>query len=257
MAIKLKTDKAIELYKSSGGTIGFEDSLRDVFDYASKDKRITDKKQLAYLLATARKESDYSLQRWESDYLCGKQGVAYQDKPCQKALDYYRSTTGGKKNYYTLGTDDKGLPYFGRGLIQLTGKSNYDYYGKKVGVNLVKNADKALQNKISYDIAVEYLMEKRGGAYADGNRKRSTFDLVSDDGNFSLARKSVKGSSSGWQEVKDIYDKWLNILNNPQVKVKEVSTVGSAGIGGKLLLGTFILLMIGGSIYAIRYKNKN
>jgi predicted chitinase len=256
MAIKLKTDKAIELYKGSGGTIGFEDSLRDVFDYASKDKRITNKKQLAYLLATARKESDYSLQRWESDYLCGKQGVAYQDKPCQKALDYYRSTTGGKKDYYTLGTDDKGLPYFGRGLIQLTGKSNYDYYGKKVGVNLVKNADKALQNKTSYDIAVEYLMEKRGGAYADGNRKRSTFDLVS-DGNFSLARKSVKGSSSGWQEVKDIYDKWLNILNNPQVKVKEVSTGGSAGIGGKLLLGTFILLMIGGSIYAIRYKNKN
>ncbi len=187
--------------------------------------------------------------------MCGKQGVAYQDKPCQKALDYYRSTTGGKKDYYTLGTDDKGLPYFGRGLIQLTGKSNYDYYGKKVGVNLVKNADKALQNKTSYDIAVEYLTEKRGGIYADGNRKRSTFDLVS-DGNFSLARKSVKGSSSGWQDVKDIYDKWLNILNNPQVKVKEVSTGGSAGIGGKLLLGTFVLLIIGGGIYALKYIKK-
>jgi predicted chitinase len=255
MAIKLKTDKAIELYKSSGGTIGFEDSLRDVFDYASKDKRITNKKQLAYLLATARKESDYSLQRWEADYLCGKQGVAYQDKPCQKALDYYRSTSGGKKNYYTLGTDDKGLPYFGRGLIQLTGKSNYDYYGKKIGVNLVKNADKALENKNSYDIAVEYLMEKRGGDYADGNRKRSTFDLVS-DGNFSLARKSVRGSSSGWQEVKSIYDKWLNILNNPQVKVKESKNGG--GLGKKIGIATIILLIIGGGIYAYQfYKKKN
>jgi predicted chitinase len=255
MAIKLKTDKAIELYKSSGGTIGFEDSLRDVFDYASKDKRITNKKELAYLLATARKESDYSLQRWEADYLCGKQGVAYQDKPCQKALDYYRSTSGGKKNYYTLGTDDKGLPYFGRGLIQLTGKSNYDYYGKKIGVNLVKNADKALENKNSYDIAVEYLMEKRGGDYADGNRKRSTFDLVS-DGNFSLARKSVRGSSSGWQEVKSIYDKWLNILNNPQVKVKESKNGG--GLGKKIGIATIILLIIGGGIYAYQvYKKKN
>lgn len=255
MAIKLKTDKAIELYKSSGGTIGFEDSLRDVFDYASKDKRITNKKELAYLLATARKESDYSLQRWEADYLCGKQGVAYQDKPCQKALDYYRSTSGGKKNYYTLGTDDKGLPYFGRGLIQLTGKSNYDYYGKKIGVNLVKNADKALQNKNSYDIAVEYLMEKRGGDYADGNRKKSTFDLVS-DGNFSLARKSVRGSSSGWQEVKSIYDKWLNILNNPQVKVKESKNGG--GLGKKIGIATIILLIIGGGIYAYQvYKKKN
>jgi len=254
MAIKLKTDKAIELYKSSGGTIGFENSLRDVFDYASKDKRITNKKQLAYLLATARKESDYSLQRWEADYLCGKQGVAYQDKPCQKALDYYRSTSGGKKNYYTLGTDDKGLPYFGRGLIQLTGKSNYDYYGKKIGVNLVKNADKALENKNSYDIAVEYLMEKRGGDYADGNRKRSTFDLVS-DGNFSLARKSVRGSSSGWQEVKSIYDKWLNILNNPQVKVKESKNGG--GLGKKIGIATIILLIIGGGIYAYQKYKKN
>lgn len=255
MAIKLKDDKAIELYKSSGGTIGFEDSLRDIFAFASRDKRITSKKQLAYLLATAKIESDYSLQRWESDYLCGKQGVAYQDKPCQKALDYYKSSSGNKVNYYTLGTDKRGLPYFGRGLVQLTGKSNYDRYGKKVGINLVNNPEKALEKKTSYDIAVEYLNEKRGGIYADGNRKRSTFDLVS-DGNFSLARKSVKGSNSGWQDVKSVYDKWLNILNNPQVKVKEVSE-GKSGLGGKILLGTFMLLIIGGSIYAFKQINKN
>jgi predicted chitinase len=255
MAIKLKTDKAIELYKSSGGTIGFENSLRDVFNYASKDKRITNKKQLAYLLATAKTESDYSLQRWESDYLCVKKGLPYKDKPCTKALDYYRSSNGGKVNYYNLGTDSRGLPYFGRGLIQLTGKSNYEKYGKKVGINLVKNPEKALTNKTSYDIAVEYLTEKRGGIYADGNRKRSTFDLIS-DGDFSLARKSVKGSSSGWQEVKTIYDKWLNILNNPKVKVKEVSTGSFTGIGGKIVLGTFILLIIGGSIYALKNIKK-
>ena len=252
MAIKLKEDKAIELYKSSGGTIGFEDSLRDVFDFVSKDKRITDKKHLAYLLATAKTESDYSLQRWEADYLCGKTGVPYNDKPCQKALDYYRSTDG-KKNYYGLGTDKRGLPYFGRGLIQLTGKSNYDYYGKKIGVNLVNNPDKALDRKNSYDVAIEYLNEKRGGVYADGNRKRSTFDLVS-DGNFSLARKSVKGSSSGWENVKAVYDKWLNVLNNPEVKIKV--TKKGMGLGSKILLGTFVLLIIGGGIYAFKNINK-
>lgn len=254
MAIKLKEQKAIELYKSSGGTIGFEDSLRDVFDFVSKDNRITDKKHLAYLLATAKIESDYSLQRWEADYLCGKKGVAYQDKPCQKALDYYRSTSGGKQNYYNLGKDDKGLPYFGRGLIQLTGKSNYDYYGKKVGVNLVKNADKALDKKTSYDIAVEYLKEKRGGQYAKDGKKRSTFDLVS-EGNFSLARKSLKGSSSGWENVKSVYDKWLNILNNPQVKVKESKKDG--GLGKKIGIATIILLIIGGGIYAYQKYKKN
>jgi predicted chitinase len=253
MAINLKQDKAIELYKSSGGTIGFEDSLRDVFDFVAKDKRITDPKHLAYLLATAKTESDYSLQRWESDYLCSKTGVPYNDKPCQKALDYYRSTSGGKKNYYTLGTDKRGLPYFGRGLIQLTGKSNYDYYGKKIGVNLVNNPDKALDKKTSYDIAIEYLKEKRGGSYADGNRKRSTFDLVS-DGDFSLARKSVKGSSSGWQNVKGVYDKWMNVLNNPQVKIKVAKT--GMNLGEKILLGTFVLLIIGGGLYAFKNIRK-
>jgi len=254
MSVKLKENKAIELYKSKGGTIGFENSLRDIFAFASKDKRISSKQELAYLLATADVESDYSLQRWESDYLCGKQGVPYQDKPCQKALDYYKSSNG-KSNYYTLGTDNRGLPYFGRGLIQLTGKSNYDYYGKKVGINLVKNPEKALGNKTSYDVAIEYLKEKRGGIYADGSRKRSTFDLVS-DGNFSLARKSVKGSSSGWQDVKATYDKWLSVLNNPEVKVKEVSD-GMSGIGGKILLGTFVLLIIAGGIYSLNYIKKN
>lgn len=254
MSINLKEDKAIELYKSSGGTIGFEDSLRDVFDFVSKDKRITDKKHLAYLLATAKIESNYSLQRWEADYLCGKQGVAYQDKPCQKALDYYASSSGNKVNYYTLGTDKRGLPYFGRGLIQLTGKSNYDTYGKKIGINLVNNPEKALDKKTSYDVAVEYLKEKRGGIYADGKRKRSTFDLVS-DGNFSLARKSVKGSSSGWENVKAIYDKWLNILNNPKVKVK-VSKKGG-GLGKKIGFATLILLIIGGGIYAYQKYKKN
>lgn len=254
MAIKLKEDKAIEIYKDSGGTIGFEDSLRDVFGFVSKDERITDVKQLAYLLATAKVESNYSLQRWEADYLCGKQGVAYQDKPCQKALDYYKSTSGGKQNYYNLGTDDKGLPYFGRGLIQLTGKSNYDYYGKKVGLNLVKNADKALDKKTSYDIAVEYLKEKRGGQYAKDGKKRSTFDLVS-DGNFSLARKSVKGSSSGWENVKSIYDKWLNILNNPNVKLKV--SKNSGGLGKKIGIATLVLLIIGGGIYAYQKYKKS
>lgn len=254
MALKLNKDKAIELYKSSGGTIGFEDSLSDVFGFVSKDNRITDVKHLAYLLATAKIESDYSLQRWEADYLCGKKGVAYQSKPCQKALDYYSSTSGGKQNYYNLGTDDKGLPYFGRGLIQLTGKSNYDYYGKKVGINLVKNADKALDKKTSYDIAVEYLKEKRGGQYAKDDKKRSTFDLVS-DGNFSLARKSVKGSSSGWENVKSVYDKWLNILNKSEVRLKV--SKNSGGLGKKIGIATLVLLIIGGGIYAYQKYKKS
>jgi predicted chitinase len=129
MGVSINIDGAISDYKRSGRSTKFENSLRKIFEYAKNDSKVTSISDLAYLLATAKSESDYSLERWEADYLCGKTGVAYNDKPCEKALNYYRSTTGGKKNYYTLGTDKNGLPYFGRGLIQLTGKANYQSYG--------------------------------------------------------------------------------------------------------------------------------
>jgi predicted chitinase len=255
VAVKLNINNAIDLFKSKGGDTTFEYSLRKTLEYAEKDKRITSLSDLAYLLATAEVESNYSLQRWEADYLCGKQGYAYQDKPCQKALDYYKSTNGGKQNYYNLGTDKRGLPYFGRGLIQLTGKSNYDTYGKKVGVDLLNNPDKALQKDISYDVAVAYMTTKRGG-YSN----KSTFDLAK-EGNFSSARKSVKGSSSGYNSVKADYDKWMSILEDKKVNAKVVngstSSVSKQKQGKKIILATFIsLTMIGNSIYAYSYFKK-
>ena len=87
-------------------------------EYAQNDDNISNKKDLAYLLATAKSEGDYSLTRWEADYLCGNKGVPYVEKPCQRALDYYRSSDG-KSNYYSRGVDVRGGPYFGRGLIQI------------------------------------------------------------------------------------------------------------------------------------------
>lgn len=255
MAVKLNINNAIDLFKSKGGDTPFEYSLRKTLEYAEKDKRITSLSDLAYLLATAEVESNYSLQRWEADYLCGEQGYAYQDKPCQKALDYYKSTQGNKQNYYNLGTDKRGLPYFGRGLIQLTGKSNYDTYGKKVVVDLLNNPDKALQKDISYDIAVAYMTTKRSGY---GNK--STFDLAK-EGNFSSARKSVKGSSSGYNSVKADYDKWMSVFADKKVNAKVVSgstsSISKQTQGKKIILATFIsLTLIGISIYAYSYFKK-
>jgi predicted chitinase len=211
MGVSIDIDGAISDYKRSGRSTKFENSLRKIFEYAKNDSKITSISDLAYLLATAKSESDYSLERWEADYLCGKTGVAYNGKPCEKALNYYRSTTGGKKNYYTLGTDKNGLPYFGRGLIQLTGKANYKSYGDLIGVDLVNDGDKALEPKNSYTIATTFLNKKRGGIYAKNGVNRSTFDMAR-DGNLTLARKSVNGGSKGLSEVNSNYDLWKQIL---------------------------------------------
>ena len=140
MAVKFKVSKALEEFKNQGGTTKFPDSLRDVLKFIQNDPNINNKKEAAWLLATAKVESDYSLQRWESDFLCGKAGVPYDKQPCERAINYYKSTDG-KKNYFDLGTDKNGMAYFGRGLIQLTGKRNYDTYGEAIGVDLIEDGD--------------------------------------------------------------------------------------------------------------------
>jgi predicted chitinase len=213
MGVSVNIDKAISDYKQKGGKTSFEDSLRQVLQFAQSDNNLNEVSDLAYLLATAKAESDYSLQRWESDYACGLTGKPYNQKPCEKALNYYRSTKGGKKNYYTLGTDKNGLPYFGRGLIQLTGKANYEKYGKLIGVDLVNDGDKALEPKNSYQIATTFLSQKRGGTYAKNGANRSTFDMAK-DGDLTKARKSVNGGSKGLEEVNKYFQLWKEVLQN-------------------------------------------
>jgi hypothetical protein len=165
-----------------------------------------DVKEAAYLLGTAAAESDYSLQRWEADYVCGPAGVPYSSKgPCQGALNYYRSTKGGKQNYYNLGLDKRGLPYFGRGLIQLTGKDNYKKYGEILGIDLLGNPDLALNQRYSYDIAVEY-MSRIKKPY-----KLTTFGYAR-EGNLEKARRTINGGTINIDEINKKYNLWLSIF---------------------------------------------
>tara|TARA_R110002020_G_scaffold44348_5_gene127999 strand:- start:784 stop:1518 length:735 start_codon:yes stop_codon:yes gene_type:complete len=241
MAYSFNVNKALQ---ESGYKGQFKDSLKTVLKEINKDPNISTIQEAAYLLATAEVESGYSLQRWEADYLCsdnaGKnmKGRSYKElpnnSPCTRALDYYRSTNG-KSNYYNKGTDKRGLPYFGRGLIQLTGQANYETYGKLINVNLVNDADKALTPKNSYKIASTYLNRKRGSA------KKSVYDYVR-QGDFATARARVKGSSSGWENVKKTYDKWLKILQNNQTStnLKPILVIG----GVALVTGLIMFLVL-------------
>tara|TARA_R110000751_G_scaffold94864_1_gene185206 strand:- start:14484 stop:15206 length:723 start_codon:yes stop_codon:yes gene_type:complete len=205
MPVKFNTNNVISLYYANGGTTAFPQSLKETLNFLQNDDKINNVKELSYFLATAKAESDYSLQRWESDYLCGSKGVPYQNQPCDKAVNYYRSSNG-KKNYFQLGVDSKGMAYFGRGLIQLTGLSNYRKYGRLAGLGdtLVQNGDLALVPKNSYKIASAYMNAR-------------TFKYVNED-NLTQARKSVNGGTKGVDRTNQTYYKWLNVFKNPNAK---------------------------------------
>ena len=60
---------------------------------------------------------------------------------------------------------DEGYKYRGRGFIQLTGKGNYEKYGKMAGVDLVKNPELLEDPAIAARVSVEYMKDrtKKGG----------------------------------------------------------------------------------------------
>lgn len=227
-------DKVIQSAKQRGIKTKFEDSLGSLLKWSQSNISVQSVSNLAYLLATAGVESDYSLQRWEADYACKSTGVPYSDKPCKAALDYYASTKN-KKNYFKLGVDSRGLPYFGRGLIQLTGKGNYETYGKKIGVDLVANPELALKPEISFRIALAYLTTKRSEKlYAKNGKSRSTFDMA-EDGDLKEARLSVNAGTNGLEDCNSKYKLWLDILtplvnlSNGSPAIASVKTQPQAG----------------------------
>ena len=66
-----------------------------------------------------------------------------------------------------------GKRYKGRGIIQLTGKDNYQLYGKKLGIDLVATPEMAEYPEVAVKVAVLYWADKRLNVWADANDIRS------------------------------------------------------------------------------------
>lgn len=64
---------------------------------------------------------------------------------------------------------DEGYKYRGRGLVQLTGKNNYEEYGKKLGIDLVNNPELANDPTIASKIAASYFSDKKKSGVDMGN----------------------------------------------------------------------------------------
>lgn len=91
------------------------------------DPQWADVRHIAYALATVWHETAYSMQPVEEGYYLGSERRV---KAFQKTLRYY--------------------PYFGRGYVQLTHKTNYDKAGRAFGADLVNNPGLALDPDIAF-----------------------------------------------------------------------------------------------------------
>ena len=53
-----------------------------------------------------------------------------------------------------------GYAFIGRGLIQITGKANYTYYGKLAGVDILTDCNKANDIDVAMKIALAYIKDR-------------------------------------------------------------------------------------------------
>lgn len=107
--------------------------------------------------------------------------------PGQAAFSAYESRLGNKK-------PGDGARYRGRGYVQLTGRGNYEKFGKVLDISLLDNPDSACAPEVAACLLAAYL---------DANREKLSRALAKDD--LRAARKVVNGGNHGLERFSDTF----------------------------------------------------
>ncbi|MFL9833581.1 glycoside hydrolase family 19 protein [Chryseobacterium terrae] len=128
--------------------------FRSIAEYYKNEDRCCDKKQIAYLLATAKHETGDTFNPVEeANWLSWNARKKYFEEMYDPVLgknEKRRSMALSNEN--TVQGD--GEKYFGRGYVQLTWKKNYRRMKEKFGVDFVNDRDKAAEHEWAMKILI-------------------------------------------------------------------------------------------------------
>lgn len=82
-----------------------------------------------------------------------------------------------------------GPKFIGRGIIQLTGRGNYNKFSR-VGVDLVKYPERAKEPEVSVRVALEYWKDRNCNSQADAWRIDKVTELVNGKAKLGLAERT-------------------------------------------------------------------
>ena len=139
------------------------------------------------------KNWDANIEKVKDGILCIENAQKLCDEGAKAIADFvYGNRLGNAK--------DEGYKYRGRGIIQLTGKNNYNYYGKKLNIDLVNNPDLAKESNEAIEIALLFWIEKECGLYAKM-------------GDVKTVTKLINGGYNGLDDRQKRFERILKILN--------------------------------------------
>ena len=186
--------------------IGIADKWLDTLNNAFKKYSVIDKNEIAMFLAQTTHESN-NYKRLEESFnyrperlfQVFKKRVGTIEKAkelCSKGAKAIGDFVYGGR----LGNaKDEGYKYRGRGIIQLTGKNNYKYYGEKLNIDLVNSPDLAKEPNIAIEIALLFWKEKGCG-------------LLARNGDVKGVTKLINGGYNGLEDRQNRFDRILKIL---------------------------------------------
>lgn len=168
--------------------------LEKIIDYAKEHYPDIDKRWLAYILATVFHETARTMQPV-------RETLATSDAQAIIRLDnaYKKGTLKVSKPYWRDG-------YFGRGLVQITFKENYDKFG-------IDNPADAL----TWEIALQVLFDGMINAKFTKYRLSQFFNKSNDDPKG--ARKIVNGTDKA-SLIAEYYKNFLDALNQAEKAVE-------------------------------------
>lgn len=162
---------------------------------AMQEAGLTNKFAQIALLANIKKESNFKPISENMNYkntanarirkIFGRRAAKYNDAELTQIksnpatmgeLMYGKDTNQGKSMGNTEVGD--GYKYRGRGYIQLTGKNNYKFYGKKVGEDLVGNPDLANDPTVAAKVSAAYVMTALKGKQEFADQKTANYAVT-------------------------------------------------------------------------------
>jgi len=106
---------------------------------------------------------------------------------------------GGPTGNKNLGNTEPGdgFRFIGRGPIQLTGRANYEKYGKRAGYDIVNNPElMATNQEVSMAVTKEYLKDK---GIDSVQKARDLYNVIGHSG-------GMKEAAKRWENVKKLYE---------------------------------------------------
>jgi hypothetical protein len=121
--------------------------------------------------------------------------------PIAELPSKYNTPPGGQPfSLYDLrkdignGASGDGARFRGRGFVQLTGKANYASYGKRIGLDLLRQPDRANAPEVAAVVLAAFLADKA-----------SKFRAAVQAGDLRAARRLVNGGSHGLERFSDVF----------------------------------------------------